>query len=223
MVNREWFRHTTWSSTDEADFRERLKRSRGSKAQYLRIQAYHLAEARTAPLYRAALKLLDEILEENPEPFELAATLSQRAQCLVGLGRREEAVAAYRASFDAQRALPNVHTADYLGFAELILLRAKPAQYEEALASLDEFGDAEPFPNQRFRSATARALLYDRLGDRRKASRWARQALLAAEQQESPFRHHRKLGVVASVARETERHLRELAGEVDAVSGRRHR
>jgi hypothetical protein len=52
MSKTEWFRRTTWTPEDEASFRARLKRSRGSfhKAQYLRIQAEHLQEVGTGAM-----------------------------------------------------------------------------------------------------------------------------------------------------------------------------
>ena len=42
----EWFRRKTWTQEDREAFFARLKRSRGlfHKAQYLRVQAYELAE-----------------------------------------------------------------------------------------------------------------------------------------------------------------------------------
>jgi hypothetical protein len=48
MSKAEWFRRTTGTDADRKDFSARLKRRRGAsrKAQYLRLQALHLAEAR---------------------------------------------------------------------------------------------------------------------------------------------------------------------------------
>jgi hypothetical protein len=58
----DWFRKTSWSETDQADFFARLKRSRGAsnKAQYLRIQASHLEGVGSPGLLRASLTLLDK-------------------------------------------------------------------------------------------------------------------------------------------------------------------
>src|SRR2546421_136048 len=66
MGRHDWYRNETWTPEVQAAFRERFDRSRGSfhKAQYLRIQAFYLAKARE---HRAALELLNELLEKHPD------------------------------------------------------------------------------------------------------------------------------------------------------------
>src|SRR5690349_9374034 len=91
MSNNEWFRRTTWSDADRVDFSARLKRSRGAgnKAQYLRIQAGHLADVGH---HAAAIELLDQLLAEFPERVELAQAHAQKAKSLADLGQFAAAI-----------------------------------------------------------------------------------------------------------------------------------
>src|SRR5262245_57279217 len=98
MTSKDWFRQTTWSREDEQAFFSRLARSRGSlhKAQYLRIQAYSLAETGNEALVSAALSLLNRLLTEFPEPSQLVAAHFQAARCHERLGDLGAAVNQFR-------------------------------------------------------------------------------------------------------------------------------
>jgi tetratricopeptide (TPR) repeat protein len=208
----EWYRRSTWTPDDQADFQARLKRSRGSfhKAQYLRLQALALQEVGTDAILSAALSLLDQLVRDYPDPSQLASAHQQRAECLADLGRYEEALASYRAAFDAQRHAPNWKTEAYLGFGELVLGLKRKDLYQEAVAVLEQFGGGEVFPASQYRHATIRALTCDASGDRASACLHARQALAAAAKVESPFRYHRQLGLVRFVDPEVMDRLRAL-------------
>src|SRR5687767_11207341 len=119
----EWFRRTTWTDTDAADFEARLKRSRGvdRKAQYLRIQAGHLLAVGDPKLTSVALSLLDRQTAQFPDPLFLSVAHSMRAEALLELGRSEEAVEAYQLALLAREAFPQVRTDAHLGFAELVI------------------------------------------------------------------------------------------------------
>ncbi len=83
MAN-DWFRKTTGSEADQADFFVRLKRCRTAynKAQCLRIQASHLEGIGSHEMLRASLELLDKLFAEFPEQTQLASVYSQKASCL---------------------------------------------------------------------------------------------------------------------------------------------
>ncbi|HEX6535036.1 MAG TPA: hypothetical protein VF041_10580 [Gemmatimonadaceae bacterium] len=218
MAKTDWFRRTTWTPDDRADFEARLAKSRTPfhKSQRLRIQASHLHGVGTRELTGAALGLLDRVVADFPEPTQLANAHLQRAECLIDLGRPEEALDAYRRALDSQRQLPTVRNDAYLGFAELVLALRRDALYDEVLAVLDEF-DADPvFPVQRYRMAASRSRLADARGDRRAAGEWARRALAAVARSESPFRHHEKLGLVDTVEPDVFARLTELAASTSS-------
>jgi tetratricopeptide (TPR) repeat protein len=210
----DWYRRTTWSERDRADFFERLKRARGSssKAQYLRIQASHLQEVGEPSCVRAALELLELMVADYPEAIQLAQAHKQRAECLIDLGDRNAALVAYRDALDAERKLPNVRTDAHIGFGELVLDLEREDLYPEALSVLDEFGTDEPFPIQRYRLFAVRALVCERLGQLPEARQCAEHALDAAAATESPFRYRRRLGLVADQDSDTHGRLLALVG-----------
>ena len=97
MKKPEWYRRTTWTPDDKADFEAHLKRSRTSfhKAQYLRIQAVHLQQVGTDSMLHAAMELLDRMIRDYPEASQLSSAWQQRGQCLVDLGRHHDAIEAF--------------------------------------------------------------------------------------------------------------------------------
>jgi hypothetical protein len=74
MGQDDWYRKKTWGPRARKSFFERLNRSRNSynKAQYARIQALYLQQTGKQELVRAALELLDLLLEKCHEPLRLA-------------------------------------------------------------------------------------------------------------------------------------------------------
>jgi tetratricopeptide (TPR) repeat protein len=200
MPKDDWFRHTTWSAADRQSFFARLKRSRSSrnKAQYLRIQAAHLAEA---GYITAAIELLDQILLDHPEGSELAQTHLQKAECLVELNNLEEALNEFRSSLRAERSLANVRTSCWIEFPWFIVRQEQKALFDEALAILREFGNEESlvFPVTRYRYSAAQALIAEARGDKDNAREFARAALEYEKVGFSGFKYHPTLGLVEDV------------------------
>src|SRR5262249_12695215 len=138
MSKTEWFRRTTWSDADRDDFDARLKRSRSAanKAQYLRIQAGHLADAGH---HAGAIELLDRLFSEFPERLELTQARAQKAKSLAELGEIEAAIEEYRAALQAQRDFPNVRTNAWLDFGWLVVERQLTDLYAEVSQVSQEF------------------------------------------------------------------------------------
>jgi tetratricopeptide (TPR) repeat protein len=158
-----------------------------------------------------ALELLDAVFAEHPDPSQLAAAWHLRATCLVDLGEPTAALEAFRESFDAMRSKPNWRTPAHSDFAELALALDRKDLYSEVIAVLDEFGADDIFPLHRFKQATARALIAADTDDLQAAKGYAQEALQAANATDSPFRYHRKLGLVQFVDPSTIARLRALA------------
>jgi tetratricopeptide (TPR) repeat protein len=211
-VTNAWYRRSTWTARDREEFDARLARSRGTerKAQYLRLQAIHLHETGDARLLSAALELLDRLITDFRDPFQLSLAFSLRAEVLIDLGQPEAALASYEQALAARRSFPKVSDDAYLAYAELVLALKRNRLYASAQATLDEF-PVGPFPIQIFRDAAARALLADARGENSNATRWARTALEAAARSESPFRFHRRLGLVRDADPLTIQQLEALA------------
>jgi len=208
----EWYRRSTWTPRDREEFDARLARSRGQhrKAQYLRLQAYHLHETGDARLLPAALELLDRLVSEFPDPLQLGLAFSLRADLLIDLGQSDAAMAAYENALAARRSFPHFSDDAYLGYVELVLALKRDTLYDAAQRILDEF-PVGPFPIQIFRDAGARALLAAARGETDDAREWARTALEAAERSQSPFRYRRRLGLVRGADPLTIQRLQELA------------
>ena len=197
MSKVEWFRRETWTNTDREDFNARLNRSRGAgnKAQYLRIQAHHLA---SVGRHHEALELLGRLLDEFPERIQLAQAHAQRAESLARLDRTDDAVGAYREALQAERRFPHVRTGAWLDFGWFVVGRNLEAHYDEVSNVLAEFGelDVQIFPVRLYRYAAIRAFLADARGEREAARRFARQAMEEASKTHSGLRYHASLGLV---------------------------
>jgi len=203
MAKPKWFRRSTWSSEDQAEFQSRLARSRSRfhKAQYLRIQALHLAKVGTGQMLDAALNLLDQLITQCPDPFELSQAYQQRARCLSDLGRHQEAIDAYEAAIIAQRANPNLHSGIPVEYAELVVSLRRQDLYRRVECLLDEFPPSpEPqFPAAEYSHAVVRAFLAAARQDQVATRDYAEKALAAIGKTEAPFRYHRKVGLVSFV------------------------
>ena len=192
----EWFRRETWSAADAEDFDRRLLRARPhNRAQYLRIQAVHLAEAQP-PCYSAALDLLDRVISGYSDSMELAQVHSQRAECLVALERPDAAIAAFRQAMAQERAFPQFRTTAYLLFAYFVATQDLRELFAEARRALAEFGTDDVFPYQHFYHNAALALISSQTGDHQAAELCARRALEAAGRKTSPFPRHPTFGLV---------------------------
>lgn len=113
----DWFRKTTWTAEDRDDFEARLKRSRGAynKAQYLRIQAYHLQNAKP-PLYQEALSLLERVLGQWRDDSQVASALLQKAECLLETVGFETAVPVFREGLEFEMQHPKTRTNAWVVF-----------------------------------------------------------------------------------------------------------
>ena len=196
-MSKEWYRRSTWSDEDAKEFENKLMRTNTkNRAQYLRIQAYHLVEA---SLQVPSLQLLDRLLIEYPDDHQIAQAQYQRAEIFLQLNRIEEAIAAYRQAMDAQRKKPNVRTDAYLGFVWFVANTSHTSLFDEALEVLKEFGGDEAFPVEQFKYFASLAMIHAAKGNRTIASTHAKRALTAMNAKESKFRYHHNLGLVHDV------------------------
>jgi len=202
MGRDDWHRRTTWTERDAEEFQARLKRSRGdfSKAQSLRIQAYHLAEVGN---HEAALALLDQQLRDYPgESVATPRSLLQRAESLAALDRPDEAIAGYRDALKAREEFPNILTGVELSFAWFIMVRKLAPLYDEALRLLQDrelHPGALMFPAERFRLAAIRAVIAWERGEVEVSRRFADLARQEAAREHSGLRYHPDLGLVGQI------------------------
>ncbi len=198
MAN-DWFRKTSWSEADQADYFARLKRSRGAgnKAQYLRIQAIYLEGVGSPELLRSAITLLDKMLGEFPDSIELASAYGQKASCLAKLGELDQALVFYRCALERERRFPHVRTQAYIEFGKLVVENELAQLFDETLAVLDERKLSEfQFPVEIYQTFGIRAIMAAQKGETEKARALANVALEAAAKTHSGLRYHPTVGLV---------------------------
>lgn len=204
----DWFRNNTWNEKIARDFEQRLRRAR-KKDQYLRIQAFTLAESNP----QVALGLLDRFFE-LPNPFDPASAHVDRATALRALGRVEEAVDAYEAALECERRMPNIITEARTALPFLIATRQLRDHYDRALELLSKQDpDDVEFPVTHFLRHAAFSLIYSDLSKGKQARSHARHALGWAERKHSGFNKHVRLGLVGNEHARLRRRLREIAGK----------
>ncbi|MBL8724057.1 MAG: tetratricopeptide repeat protein [Planctomycetes bacterium] len=206
----DWFRRTSWTEGDKAEFEAKLGRARrSSRGQYVRIQGVHLAEA---GLHREAAELFERVLAEFPEPLEIAPALSGLGQSLLALGQREPALDAMRRCVLREREYPNVKTDAWLEFAFIVASLDVRDLFEEARGVLLEHDAQESqmiFPLQRFKLHASRAIL---AGTSDVAAMEAAAALREAARSDSGLRYHGKLGLVGDEFAGIKIRLRGIVG-----------
>ncbi|MBK9032219.1 MAG: hypothetical protein IPL61_13020 [Myxococcales bacterium] len=214
MGRDDWYRRTTWSATDRAEFYARLNRSRTleAKAQYLCIQAGHLQETGDCDRIAAAVELLDDLVARFPCTFQLTMAHLQRAECLDALDRVGEAIESFRAAVAARRALPNVCTRVALVFGMFCIRRELVELLPEAEAYVVEFDDESPFPRDVFEANAVFAIARAQRGDTPGARAAAVGALAAARLTTSGLPAHSTLGLVDDVEPKLLAQLERLAG-----------
>jgi len=198
MAN-DWYRKTSWSEANQADFFTRLKRSRTvyNKAQYLRIQAYHLEGIGSPELLKASLALLGKMLAEFPDKTQLASAYGQKASCLAKLGEIDQAIANYQRALKTEREFPNVKTGAFMQFGRLVVENNLTKLFDEALEELKELDlRGIKFPSDIFQAFGIRSIIAAHKGETEKAKEFAKIALEAADKAHSGLRCHSRVGLV---------------------------
>ncbi len=221
MSKRDWFRKTSWSPEDEQDFYYRLKRARtdSTKAQYLRIQAYHLVHDARPPLPSSALRLLNHLINEFPDSFQIAQALKQKAACMEMLSQKDEVILTFRQAIAHELAFPNVKTGVTVDFPFYIVEKGLTELYDEAWDILDRDklaivpNGTSPFPITRFRFNTAAALILNHKKKPSLAREHALKALEDASTRHSDFNRHKDLGLVTDIPDQLLRKLKVLASK----------
>jgi tetratricopeptide (TPR) repeat protein len=199
MAN-DWYRKTTWSEADQADFFARLKRCRTAynKAQYLRIQANHLEGVGSHEMFRASLELLEKMFAEFPEQTQLASAYSQKASCLAKLGNIDDAIINYQRALQTEREFPRAKTYAFIDFGKLVAENKLAQFYDEALTVLETELNSRgiQFPSDTFNAFGIRSIIAAQRGQIQEAKEFAKVALEAAAKIDSGFRYHPTVGLV---------------------------
>ena len=201
MAN-DWFRKTTWSEADQADFFARLKRCRTAynKAQYLRIQASHLESVGSDKMLRSSLELLDKMFAEFTEQSQLAAAYNQKASCLLKLGDVDNSLVNYQRALATEREFSTSKTNTFIDFGKLVAEKKLTHFFDEALIALEAELKSRGihFPSEIFYAFGIRSIIAAHRGQIEKAKEFAKVALEAAAKDHSGLRYHPTAGLVGN-------------------------
>lgn len=214
-MQREWYRRQTWTEADQADFRARLGKARKeNRPQYLRIQAGTLMGSGNQCL-SPAIALLDEVIADHSQSFEVATALAEKGACLRRLGNIAGAANAYAASVAQMRAVPKMQSQDgWLDYGLLVATERLSQRYADALEVLEEFSTSSPFmlPADWFKVHASRALIFAELQRDDEAAAEASTALSAMEHRNSGVAHHPSIGLIGDGYSNLRDRLDRIAG-----------
>lgn len=172
-MSESWYRNTEWTPQIEAAFNAKLARSRGQKAQYLRIQGSILVSRHP----EAALELLHRCIELEDE-MTLAAAHQDAAHSHYRMGDLELALRSLEAAIEQQEVLPIAKAEAPYDYCMLVALHGFDERYDKALALIAQIGSG-PFPLTNFKAQAANSIILWERGRREEAKAAARLALEA--------------------------------------------
>lgn len=211
----EWYRCESWTKAEEEHFFAKLGRARrDGRAQYLRIQAFHLVESGDLRLLEAAESLLNKILTDFPDiRVQKSMTLDQLGTIYRIRGENDRALHYFKQAVDFEKEYPNVISGAHLSFAEIVVEESRLELYEEVEEML--VGEIEKggvlFPTQRYITSSVFSIIYASKGDQEKAEIHAEIAESSAIAKTNTLWNPRKnkLGVVEVRKRWLDEKVRE--------------
>lgn len=192
MGREDWYRNKVWNSDIESAFFAKLKRAR-DKAQYLRIQACTLAN-----IYpEIALRLLDEYFL-LPSEHDRAQAHVDRATSYLTLGNVEQAISSYESALAREAEFPKCLTQAYIDLPYFIVSRELTSHYDKARELLGNHVQRLMFPIDYFKWNACQALIAKAKNQASEATRYASEALNAAQKTSSGFQYHPTIGLVSN-------------------------
>jgi hypothetical protein len=207
----DWFRKTKWSSKDAEEFEQHLARARSQRTQYLKLQAWHLAETGRVEVADVAIRLARRYLEQDPcglfkaQAHLIIAKASATKQDVPG------ALQAYREAISAEAQDRGPRSSAILDYVWFVATHQAVDAFDDALMAMDSYDKSRlMFPIEQYRFFGALAFIADEMNDREHARRMARNALDAAGKV-GPFRRHRRVGVVSGIPAHIRNRIRQLS------------
>lgn len=213
MNSKEWYRQSTWSPEVCDEFERKLSRSRAQKSEYLRIQAFTLAETSSKDFAQPAIDLARRFLELKSEGVGVSQMYATIAKAFNTLGNISAAIDAYKLAVDAEHRWPNVRGYYYIDYAWFAATNKLCHLYEDVtLAITKNMQDSDLiFPVNQYRYFASLALIASDSSDNEKAKLMAKKALAAVSESEGPFRRYSWLGLVKQNTDEILVRIKKLA------------
>lgn len=194
----DWYRRKTWTNKDKDEFFAKLKRARADgRAQYLKIQAIELVETKEKYLLDVAEELLNKVLTEYPESrFDTSSVLHTLGDIYRLRTNYEKALEYYGQSLAFEKDFPNVITAYYLDFSELVVKTANKNFYDVVEALLEDRLSRQLFPVAKYKMCSMLSIINHEKGNLDKAKYYHRLAEENATAETSGLHYHKHLGIV---------------------------
>jgi hypothetical protein len=207
----DWYRRQTWSEADAAEFERQLRRSRTQRTQYLKLQAWHLAETRRPDVAEAAIGLANRYLSEDPGGFfEVEAHLIV-ARAKTTLRDIPLALEAYQTAVKLEAKKRGPRYCAYLEYAWFAATNDLSVVFDSVLSAMQSMEEADlVFPLAQYKYFGSLALISAAMQDWENARRMARDAI-KAQGRAAPFARHKDVGTVTEVDPAVERRIRHLA------------
>ena len=193
MGKEDWYRNADWNEVIESAYRAKLSRARGTRSQYITIQAGQLVKKHP----EIALDLIDEYFASY-EDFVVPSAYCTRAEAYILLNRVDQAIASFKSALEWELTHPNYITNARIDMPILVADRNIENEYDyvfEVLTTRFKQSDHQ-WPSMRYYWNGCCALISHERGQLLEAKEFAERALRAAAATDSPFRYHRSLGLV---------------------------
>ena len=194
----DWFRRQTWTTVDEEEFFAKLGRARkDGRAQYLKIQAMELVSTGNTELLNIAETLLNKILTEYPyDNFNKSSVLNVLGR-IYGLRKNfTKAISFYKQSLDFEKIYPNVITASFLDFSELVIQTERKDLYDYTEELLRHKAPNLLFPIEKYKVFSILSIISKENGQIDVAKSYAELAEQSATAETSGLHYHKYLGIV---------------------------
>jgi tetratricopeptide (TPR) repeat protein len=199
MKTIEWYRNEDWNEEIQEDFFAHLKRSRSEyhRAQYLRIQAFHLKGTNIKQNIVVAKTLLEKCLLDYPNDSQRCQAYKTLAECKGFLGDIDGAIEDFRKAVNREFEYPGISCNSNTVFARFVTEQERQDLYDEVLGNLDKIKPRElVFPSQKYDAFFALAIIYEKKGGIELAKKFAKEAITELEKTSSGFSRHNLLGLV---------------------------
>ena len=203
----DWYRNTDWDAEIEAGFEAKLARTRGQRAQYLRIQGSTLKNSHP----EVAIRLLRRCVEAG-EPMVVAHALLDTAHAHYRLGDIDAALDTLEDAIAQQRREPCFGTSAAFDLPFLVALHGRRNRYDRAMELL-EVGDGPLFPVMAFEREAARAIILSERGEHQQA-RIAAAAALRTREEQGWIPGYSQVGTVPATEHPLFDRLRTIAGQL---------
>ena len=200
MGKTEWYRKTSWTENDRADFYIHLNRCRKeNRAQYLQIQAYHLCETNQSREISAAYDLANLAMQEEKHEYEQAGLLNLKAECSNKLGQIREAEECFNLAIQELKNHSEYALVIPFSFGLFVIQHKIKRLYKKAIMVLDEFINLETtliIPSTIYSYYGIKAIIYYRTVRRKKGKEFAKIAIEASKLSYSGLPRHPDIGLV---------------------------